>query len=102
MGNLLIGQGQLVTLLQMASAYVVIVNGGILCAPHIIRQVGSEPQPQPSGRRVISSALTVSGSVPGIDAPTFAEIAEVAKNACPISNAIKGNVALSVEATLES
>ncbi|HLY13809.1 MAG TPA: OsmC family peroxiredoxin [Candidatus Limnocylindrales bacterium] len=55
-----------------------------------------------AGRRVISSALTVTGSVPGIDAATFAEIAEDAKNGCPISNAIKGNVALSVEATLES
>jgi len=55
-----------------------------------------------AGRRVISSALTVSGRVPAIDAATFAEIAEVAKNVCPISNAIKGNVAISVEATLES
>ena len=55
-----------------------------------------------AGRRVISSALTVSGSVPGIDAATFAEIAEVAKNGCPISNALKGNVVLSVEPTLES
>jgi osmotically inducible protein OsmC len=55
-----------------------------------------------AGRRVVSSALTVSGRVPGIDAATFAEIAEAAKNGCPISNAIKGNVALSVEATLES
>jgi osmotically inducible protein OsmC len=55
-----------------------------------------------AGRRVISSALTVSGRVPGIDAATFAEIAEIAKNGCPISNALKGNVALSVEPTLES
>lgn len=55
----------------------------------------------PAGRRVISSALTVSGRVSGIDAATFAEIAEVAKNGCPISTAIVNNVALSVEATLE-
>ncbi|MGH2511550.1 MAG: OsmC family peroxiredoxin [Candidatus Limnocylindrales bacterium] len=55
----------------------------------------------PAGRRVISSALTVNGRVSGIDAATFAEIAEVAKNGCPISNAIVNNVALSVEATLE-
>lgn len=55
-----------------------------------------------AGRRVISSALTVSGRVLGIDAATFAEIAEIAKNGCPISNALKGNVVLSVEPTLES
>ncbi len=55
-----------------------------------------------AGRRVTSSVLTVSGRVPGIDATTFAEIAEAAKNGCPISNALKGNVALSVEPTLEA
>ncbi len=55
-----------------------------------------------AGRRVISSALTVRGRVPGIDAATFAEVAEIAKNGCPISNALKGNVTLSVEPTLES
>ena len=41
MGNLPIGQGQLVTPLQMASAYSAIANGGILRPPHIIRSVGS-------------------------------------------------------------
>jgi lipoyl-dependent peroxiredoxin len=55
-----------------------------------------------AGRRVISSELTVSGRVPGIDAATFAEIAEIAKNGCPISNALMGNVALGVQATLEA
>ena len=55
-----------------------------------------------AGWRVVSSALTVSGVVPGIDAAKFAELAEAAKDGCPISGALKGNVALSVEATLES
>ena len=53
------------------------------------------------GWRVISSALAVQGVVPGLDAATFAELAEAAKDGCPISQALKGNVALSVEATLE-
>jgi cell division protein FtsI (penicillin-binding protein 3) len=56
MGNLPIGQGQLVTPLQMATAYAAIANGGILRPPHIIGKVGSEPQPLPAGRRVISPA----------------------------------------------
>jgi cell division protein FtsI (penicillin-binding protein 3) len=56
MGNLPIGQGQLVTPLQMATAYAAIANGGVLRRPHIIGKVGSEPQPQPAGHRVISSA----------------------------------------------
>lgn len=54
-----------------------------------------------AGWKVASSALTVVGVVPGLDAAKFAELAEAAKDGCPISGALKGNVALSVEATLE-
>jgi cell division protein FtsI/penicillin-binding protein 2 len=60
MGNLPIGQGELVTPMQMASAYAAIANGGILRPPHIISAVGDRPQPQPAGRRVISSATATS------------------------------------------
>ncbi len=52
------------------------------------------------GFKVVSSALTVRGQVPGIDAPAFQEAAEAAKDGCPISQALKGNVALSVDAEL--
>ena len=55
-----------------------------------------------AGWRVISSALTVRGRVPSLDAEGFRRAAEGAKDGCPISQALKGNVALSVEATLES
>ena len=54
-----------------------------------------------AGWRVVSSALTVRGVVPGATADSFREAAEAAKDGCPISQALKGNVALSVEATLE-
>ena len=53
------------------------------------------------GFKVVSSALTVRGRVPGIDADAFRDAAEAAKDGCPISQALKGNVELSVEATLE-
>ena len=53
-----------------------------------------------AGARVASSALTVRGQVPGVDAAAFQEAAETAKDGCPISKALKGNVDLSVEATL--
>ena len=52
------------------------------------------------GPKVASSALTVRGEVPGLDADGFRAAAEAAKDACPISQALQGNVALSVEATL--
>lgn len=54
-----------------------------------------------AGWRVVSSALTVRGVVPGLDAAGFTAAAEAARDGCPISVALKGNVALSVEATLE-
>ena len=54
------------------------------------------------GWKVTSSALTVRGRVPGMDEAGFRAAAEGAKDGCPISGVLKGNVALSVEATLES
>ncbi len=51
--------------------------------------------------KVASSALKVVGQVPGIEGEAFKAAAEAAKDGCPISGALKGNVALSVEATLE-
>ena len=53
-----------------------------------------------AGLRVASSRLAVKGNVPGLDAAGFATAAEAAKDGCPISGALKGNVELSVEATL--
>ena len=55
-----------------------------------------------AGWRVVSSALTVVGRVPGIDADAFRAAAEATRDGCPVSVALKGNVALSVEATLAS
>ena len=52
------------------------------------------------GFKVKSSALEVQGSVPGLDAAGFQKAAEGAKDGCPISQALKGNVELSVRATL--
>ena len=52
------------------------------------------------GWKVVSSALSVLGDVPGISADDFRRIAEEAKDGCPISGALKGNVELSVEASL--
>jgi cell division protein FtsI/penicillin-binding protein 2 len=56
MGNLPIGQGELVTPIQMAAAYAAIADGGILRRPHIVRSVGGHLEPLPAGHRVISAA----------------------------------------------
>jgi lipoyl-dependent peroxiredoxin len=54
------------------------------------------------GWKVTQSRITVIGDVPGIDLETFRTIAEDAKENCPISIALKGNVELVVDASLAS
>jgi osmotically inducible protein OsmC len=53
------------------------------------------------GEGVKSSRIAVSGRVPGIDQATFEEAAQAAAEGCPISGALRGNVEITVEATLE-
>jgi lipoyl-dependent peroxiredoxin len=52
------------------------------------------------GWGVTKSALRVRGDVPGVDEEAFGRAAEDAKENCPISQALKGNVELSVDASL--
>lgn len=54
MGNLPIGQGELVTPIQMAAAYSAIANGGVLRQPHVVRAVEGRPVKPPAGRRIVS------------------------------------------------
>ncbi len=52
------------------------------------------------GWKITTSALTVRGNVPGMDEAAFKQAADAAKEGCPVSQALKGNVALSVDAAL--
>jgi osmotically inducible protein OsmC len=53
-----------------------------------------------AGWRLTKMALAVKGDVPGVSAGDFADHAVAAKDGCPVSNALKGNVEISVEAGL--
>ena len=53
-----------------------------------------------AGWKIARSDITVSGDVPGIDQATFTTLAEDAKDNCPVSVALKGNVELAVDAQL--
>ena len=50
--------------------------------------------------RVTRMKLEVRGNVPGLSPAAFKEAAEKAKDGCPISNAIKNNVAMELDARL--
>ena len=52
------------------------------------------------GVEVTDSKLVVRGVVPGLDQAGFQEAAEKGEQGCPISNAIRGNVKITLEATL--
>jgi osmotically inducible protein OsmC len=53
-----------------------------------------------AGWRVTTSHIIVTGDVPGIDLATFKSLAVDAGENCPISLALKGNVAVSVDVSL--
>ena len=53
------------------------------------------------GEGIAKSALTVVGTVPGLDEQGFREAAEQAKDGCPVSGALKGNVEMTVDARLQ-
>lgn len=52
------------------------------------------------GEGITTMALKVNGSVDGISEEQFKELAETAKNGCPVSQALAGNVEISIEANL--
>ncbi|MGA2382563.1 MAG: OsmC family protein [Gemmatimonadales bacterium] len=51
--------------------------------------------------RITKMKLVVRAKVAGLDQAGFAKAAEDAKNGCPVSNALKGNVAFELDAKLE-
>lgn len=52
--------------------------------------------------RITKIRLEVRGRVPNLTAAAFQEAAEKAKDGCPVSNALKGNVAFELDAQLDS
>ncbi len=62
-------------------------------------RVGFDPKVG-GGFEVSFSRLTVRGQVPGMDAAAFEQAARAASEGCPISQALKGNVEVTVLPTL--
>jgi osmotically inducible protein OsmC len=54
------------------------------------------------GMKVSNMDLSVEGDVPGLDQAAFEQAAREGEEGCPISNALRGNVEISVSATLAS
>ncbi|MEA2523639.1 MAG: lipoyl-dependent peroxiredoxin [Thermomicrobiales bacterium] len=67
----------------------------------VTSQVGFGPKPS-GGMQVTHSNLTVRGRVPGLDQAQFADLARQGEQGCPVSNALRNNVEINLDATLES
>jgi osmotically inducible protein OsmC len=52
------------------------------------------------GFKITKMRLETRGEVPGVDQARFAQAAEEAKEGCPVSGALKGNVRLELDARL--
>ena len=50
--------------------------------------------------KVTTVELTVRGNVPGLDEEGFRSVAEEAEKTCPVSNALRGNVDIQLNASL--
>ena len=77
---------------------------------HALAEAGSPPERLETsatitfvpGTGITKAALTVTGRVPGIDEQAFQQAADGAKDGCPVSGALKGNVELTLDARLEA
>lgn len=67
----------------------------IVVAHCTLDEVGGAP-------RIVRSTLDLRARVTGVGAAGFAEAVEQAKALCPVSNALAGNVEITVDATLEA
>lgn len=90
-----------------ASCYAMAFSHALTSAGHpperltVTAQVGFGPKPG-GGMMVTHSHLTVRGKVPGLDQQRFAELAKEGEQGCPVSNALRNNVEIQLDATLES
>lgn len=83
----------------MALSYTLSSNGFEVETLDVTCAVTFGPKPE-GGMKVQSSALKVVGKVKGLDAAGFAEWATKGEAGCPVSNALRGNVEITVEASL--
>jgi len=88
-----------------ASCYAMSLSGALArggSAPESL-EVSAEVKiaKSPSGIQITSSALEVRGRVPGLDPGAFNEAARDAEQTCPVSNALRGNLEITVTAELE-
>ncbi len=84
-----------------ASCFSMALSGGLARAGHTPEALSTTATVTfVPGTGITKSVLDVEGTLPGMDEAAFREAAEAAKENCPVSQALKGNVELEVTARL--
>jgi len=85
-----------------AACYSMAFSNGLSKAGHKVERLTTSAEVEfVPGTGITTSTITVKGRVGGIDAAEFKKLAEEAKDGCPVSKALHGNVALKLDAHLE-
>ena len=86
-----------------SACYSMAFSNGLAKAGHKAEELNTTAEVEfVPGPGITSVSLTVRGRVKGIDDAEFQRLAEEAKEGCPVSKALHGNVELRLEARLES
>jgi osmotically inducible protein OsmC len=85
-----------------AACYSMAFSNGLSKAGHKPERLNTTAEVEfVPGKGIQSITLTVKGHIHGIAEADFQKLAEEAKNGCPVSQAVKGNVELRLKAELD-
>jgi osmotically inducible protein OsmC len=84
-----------------AGCYSMAFSNGLAKAGHAAQRLDTSAEVEfVPGKGITKIALSVRGRVQGIGADDFERLAEEAKAGCPVSQALKGNVEITLDARL--
>jgi len=85
-----------------AACYSMALSNGLAKAGHQPERLTTSAEVEfVPGKGIVSSTITVRGHIHGLSAGDFQKFAEEAKDGCPVSQALKGNVQLNLKAELD-
>ena len=85
-----------------AACYSMALSNGLSKAGHDPERLTTTAEVEfVPGKGIISSTITVRGHIHGLGMDEFQKFAEEAKEGCPVSQALKGNVQLNLHAELD-
>lgn len=85
-----------------AACYSMALSNGLAKAGHDPERLNTTAEVEfVPGKGIVSSTITIRGHIHGLSVEDFQKFAEEAKDGCPVSQALKGNVELRLKADLD-